>query len=346
MESDYKFGGCWGQSKGKTMKSVKWTTGFLTACFCLFIASEHSQGSTIHSTETIPGEQKTIGHGSIRTWLKVDSKSGEPRSIGVTLTESALSGLPADSDEPQEGSLKLRLMDGGPNHTFEYELEFPPEAAETAFRHMGFNWNPAGHGPKGIFTKPHFDVHFYMATSEYRHGIHVDLQDADPTNVKTSNLEPPAQFLPPDYQLAPNTAEPRMGSHYADVTSSQLTPGNFSNIFLIGTHGGNILFWEPMITREYLESKPNFTAKLKLPEAYPVSGYYPTSYSVVYDHNRKEVEISLDGLTFRLASYPKNVYGVDPCMDSRVAQMIFKYQSVPDSDSVQRCLRLIHNVVK
>jgi hypothetical protein len=137
-----------------------------------------------------------------------------------------------------------------------------------------------------------------------------------------------------------------MGSHYADVTSPQLKPGNFSNIFLIGTHGGNILFWEPMITREYLESKPNFTAKLKLPEAYPVSGYYPTSYSVVYDHNRKEVEISLDGLTFRLASYPKNVYGVDPCMDSRVAQIIFKYQSVPDSDSVQRCLRLIHNVVK
>ena len=27
-----------------------------------------------------------------------------------------------------------------------------------------------------------------------------------------------------------------------------------------------------------LESKPNFTAKLKLPEAYPVSGYYPTAY--------------------------------------------------------------------
>jgi Domain of unknown function (DUF5602) len=328
------------------MKSVKWVSGFLAACFCLSMSLEDSQGSTVHSIRIIAGEQKNIGNGSVRTWLKVDSKSGEPRSIGVTLTESALSGLPADSDEPQEGSLRLRLMDGGPNHTFEYELEFPPEAAETAFRHMGFNWNPAGHGPKGIFTKPHFDVHFYMATSEYRHGIHVDLQDADPANVETSNLEPPGQFLPPDYQLAPNTAEPRMGSHYADITSPQLKPGNFSNIFLIGAHGGNILFWEPMITKEYLETKPNFTAELKLPEAYPVSGYYPTSYSVVYDHNHKEFEIALDGLTFRLASYPKNVYGVDPCMDSRVAQMMSKYQSVPDNVSIQRCLRLIHSVIK
>jgi hypothetical protein len=328
------------------MKNGRLLLGFLTAFLCLFLSGEFSCGSEVDATQTVIGEQKNLGNGSVRTWVKVDATSGEPRSIGVSLTESALSGLPADAEEPQEGSLKLRLMDGGPNHTFEYELKFPAEAAETAFRHMGFNWNPAGHGPKGIFTKPHFDVHFYMATSAYRHGIIVDLQEADPINVKTSNLEPPGQFLPADYQLAPNTAEPRMGSHYADVTSPQLKPGNFSNIFLIGTHGGNILFWEPMITKEYLETKPNFTAKLKLPEAYPVSGYYPTAYSVVYDHKDKEFHISLDGLTFRLASYPKNVYGVDPCMDSRVAQLISKYRRVPDHPAVQRCLSLLHDAVQ
>ena len=175
--------------------------------------------------------------------------------------------------------------------------------------------------------------------------IHVDLQDADPTYVKTSNLEPPSQFLPPDYQLAPNTAEPRMGSHYADVTSAELKPGNFSNIFLIGVHGGNILFWEPMITKEYLETKPNFTAQLKLPKAYPVSGYYPTAYSVVYDQSRQEFNISLDGLTFRLASYPENVYGVDACIDSRVAQMIAKYRRIPDDPAIQRCISLLRDVL-
>jgi len=327
------------------MRNLRWLIGFSAAFLCFFAFVDVNNGAEKDSVKTIFGEQKNIGNGTVRTWLKVDHTSGEPQSIGITLSESALSGLPADADGPQEGSVKLRLMDGGPNHTFEYELAFPPEAAETAYSHMGFNWNAEGHGPKGIFTKPHFDVHFYMARPEYRHGIIVDIQEADPANVRLSNLEPPGQFLPPDYQLASNTAEPRMGSHYADVTSSQLKPGNFSNIFLIGAHGGNILFWEPMITKEYFETKPNFTAKLKLPEAYPVSGYYPTAYSVVYDQEVKAYHIALDGLTFRLASYPKNVYGVDPCIDSRVAHIIAKYRKIPDNPAIQECLNLVRDVI-
>jgi len=121
------------------MEKIRLPVGLLTVFLFPLLATELSHGSTLDSITTIIGEQKNIGNGSIRTWLTVDKQSKEPRSIGVTLTESALSGLPADSDEPQEGSLKLRLMDGGPNHTFEYELKFPPEAAETAFSHMGFN---------------------------------------------------------------------------------------------------------------------------------------------------------------------------------------------------------------
>jgi hypothetical protein len=65
----------------------------------------------------------------------------------------------------------------------------------------------------------------------------------------------------------------------------------------------------------------------------------------VYDPQRKEYDISLDGLTFRLASYPKNVYGVDPCIDSRVAQMIAKYRKVPDDPAIRKCLTLLRGVV-
>ena len=324
---------------------MRWPIGVAAAALCVFLALERSETAQVDATQTIVGEQRAIGNGTVRTWLKVDAKTREPRSLGVTLTEQGLAGLPEDTAPAQQGSAKLRLMDGGPNHTFEYELKFPPEAADTAFNHMGFNWNPAGHGPKGIFTVPHFDVHFYMATSEYRHAIMVDLQDADPTHLKVSNLEPPSQFLPPDYQLAPNTAEPRMGSHYADVTSPELKPGNFGNIFLIGAHGGNILFWEPMITKAYFEGKPKFSGKLKLPEAYPVSGYYPTWYSVVYNSDRREHDIALDGLTFRLSSYPKNVYGVDPCVDSRVAQIISRYKKIPDNPALKKCVSLMRDVI-
>jgi len=324
---------------------MKWILAVVAIALILFLALQLRQTAQGEALDTIVGEQKNIGNGTVRTWLKVEAKTREPRVLGVTINDKGLTGLPAENDEAQQGSAKLKLMDGGPDHTFEYELKFPAEAAETAFNHMGFNWNPNGHGPKGIFTKGHFDVHFYMATTDYRHAIMVDLQDADPIHVKTSNLEPPMQFLPADYKLAPNTAEPRMGSHYADVNSDQLKPGNFSNIFLIGVHGGSILFWEPMLTKEYFETRPNFTAKLKLPESYPVSGYYPTAYSVIYDKEKQETNVSLDGLTFRLSSYPNNVYGVDPCIDSRVANMISKYKKVPDNPSIQKCIALLKDVI-
>ncbi len=299
-------------------------------------------------TRTIVGEEMPIGNGTVRTWLKINEETGVPESIGVTMTEGGLHGLPQDDDPAQEDSLKLKLIDGSPHHTFEYELLFPEEAEMTAFNHMGYNWNPEGHGPlPGVFFEPHYDVHFYMASPEYRHAI----ENKDLLDLKILNLEPPKEFLPPNYERAPNTSEPRMGTHYADMSSEQLKPGQFNNIFLFGVHDGNIIFWEPMITREYLLTKPNFHAELPQPEAYPVSGYYPTAYSVVYDEKRKEFDVSLDGLTLRTASYPGNVYGVDPCLDSRLVKIIFKYtQEKPEHIEVpKQCeplLPLIDNELK
>jgi hypothetical protein len=275
------------------------------------------------STKTILGDRKDIGNGSVSTWLKVDEKTGVPVSLGVSLTEAGLEGLPGDDQSAQKDSLKLKLIDGSPYHNFEYELMFPKEAEETAYSHMGFNWNPEGHGPlPDVFFRPHFDVHFYMATPKYRHSI----KNEDLLDLAILNVEPPREFLPAKYERAPNTSEPRMGTHYADMTSDQLKPGKFNNIFLFGVHDGNILFWEPMLTREYLKSHPNFHAKIPQPKAYPVSGYYPLSYSVVYDSDRQQYDISLDELTLRTSSYPGDVYGVQPCLDSRMVDIIFKYQ--------------------
>ncbi|MEB3270204.1 MAG: DUF5602 domain-containing protein [Synechococcus sp.] len=271
----------------------------------------------------IQGESKKVGNGLVSTWVKVQDSSGIPDSIGITITPGALEGLPADHEQAQADSLKLKLIDGSPHHNFEYELMFPPEADRTAFSHMGFNWNPEGHGPlPGVFFRPHFDVHFYMATPAYRHSI----TNENLTDLHVQNIEPPRDFLPATYERAPNTSEPRMGTHYADMSSEQLKPGKFTNIFLFGGHNGNILFWEPMLTRDYLLSKPQFSAAIPQPKAYPVSGYYPLSYSVKHDRKTGNINVSLDRLTLRASSYPGNVYGVSPCLDSRLAKIILTYR--------------------
>ncbi len=60
-----------------------------------------------------------------------------------------------------------------------------------------------------------------------------------------------------------------------------------------------MVFVEPMVTRAFLETKPEITKELKLPECYPISVYYPTSYSISYNSTGKEYTVALEGLTLR-----------------------------------------------
>jgi hypothetical protein len=57
-----------------------------------------------------------------------------------------------------------------------------------------------------------------------------------------------------------------------------------------------MVFVEPMITRAMLFSQPNVTAKVKQPQAFQRSGFYPTEYSVQYDPAAKNVRITLESL--------------------------------------------------
>jgi hypothetical protein len=295
---------------------------------CLFLSPAMAWAAN-DTEKQIKGDTMSVGNGKVWTWVKLDEPSGVPTSLGITISREALNGLPSDDEAAQKNSLKLKLIDGSPYHNFEYELMFPSQAKATAFNHMGFNWNPEGHGPlPGVFYSAHFDVHFYMATTDYRHNI----SNTELAGDHIQTIEPPVDFLPSTYSRAPHTSEPRMGTHYADMSSDQLKPGAFDNIFLFGAHDGNVLFWEPMLTREYLLSKPNFTATIPQPKAYPVSGYYPLSYSVIFDSDTENINVSLDNLTLRQASYPGNVYGVSPCLDSRLVNIISKsHQAKPDS---------------
>eukprot|EP00958_Prasinococcus_capsulatus_P005155 scaffold497_cov368-Prasinococcus_capsulatus_cf.AAC.19 len=39
---------------------------------------------------------------------------------------------------------------------------------QTGLNHIGFNYNPCGHPPLGVFTEPHYDAHFYYITPAER----------------------------------------------------------------------------------------------------------------------------------------------------------------------------------
>jgi len=223
---------------------------------------------------TFEGPPTVVCQGEARTFITLDD--GKPVTLGILLSEAALNGLPADG------------------HDVAYELELPREARGTGYTHVVVDWNPHGHVPPGVYDRPHFDFHFYTMTSEKRQTI-----TAVGDDLARAHKAPPAEYMPAGYILPPGTEVPAMGAHAIDPKGYEFTKHDFTKTFIYGFYDGEMVFVEPMVTKAYLESKPNDQVAIAVPQKYPQCGYYPTSYGVVYDKGERAYEISLDGLVLR-----------------------------------------------
>jgi len=90
-----------------------------------------------------------------------------------------------------------------------------------------------------------------------------------------------------------------MGAHWIDPTSPEFNNQSFTKTFIYGFYDGKMVFVEPMVTKAFIETKPNTTDIIKVPAKYPEKGYYPTRYRVTYDENAKEYTVSIEGMTLR-----------------------------------------------
>jgi hypothetical protein len=229
--------------------------------------------ATTHTPAELAGESKPLGGGAARSWVRLDG-AGNPSSVGISLSEAALTNLPTS-------------LEGN-----EVVLGMPKQNLALPFDHISIEWNPQGHEPPGIYDKPHFDFHFYMISPEEQKTIL-------PTD-GVSAKQPEKEAIPTDYIAPQPIAVPAMGVHWLDKAAPELNKQPFTTTFIYGFVKGNMAFAEPMITKAFLESKPDMTANLKLPANYPKAGlYYPTKYSVKYDVTEKEYTIALEGLTLR-----------------------------------------------
>jgi hypothetical protein len=199
----------------------------------------------------------------------------------VALSEKALTALPGHNHD-----------DHGHNHGNSHVLAFPKQAELTPFRFMTLDWNPNGHDPHPIYSKPHFDFHFYMIPNETR----LTIPGLPPTEMDPELPAP--QYLPGDYVPTPGRL-PAMGVHWVDKTAAELNGGTFTQTFIYGSHARKVIFYEPMITLEYLLSKPQTTFAVKQPGAVAQAGYYPTNYRIEYDAQAKEYRVALIDLTMQ-----------------------------------------------
>jgi hypothetical protein len=250
----------------KTLILVATTTLAAAAMACPFCK--------VKTTGRFVGEATDVGNGTMHTFLDLDD-NGLPTALGVSLSETAFEGLTQEVDKYGMGP--------------EWRLKLPKKA-EGLFPidHFSLDWNPKGHEPKGIYDVPHFDFHFYLIDEKTRMGITPDSEE-----LKSCDLPLPVEQVPPGYVFAPGTAVPWMGSHWVDPKTPELNGKPFKTTFIYGAYNKNIAFIEPMITKAYLESRPDATYDIPVPKSSWKAGLYPTKYTVRWDKVRKEYQVIL-----------------------------------------------------
>jgi len=262
------------------------------------------------------GWQMKLGDGTVSSYAEFEG-AGVPSAIGVVWSARALESLPAGSDEHRcFGRDKHGAMDAATRcqHTFEFVIPLPDAVAlrdDIPFKWVLLNWNHQGHIPSGIYDVPHFDVHFEMgAIAEV---FAIEPGPCGPEFVRCDQFQTARKPLPPNY-AAPDYMDveavvPAMGNHLIDTTGPEFRKQPFTRSWIYGVYDGRVTFYEAMVTRAYMMSKPNDCLPIKAPRAVAVAGLYPTQYCVRHNAATGEYSVSMEQFIRREASNPEPVPG-------------------------------------
>lgn len=226
------------------------------------------------------GPQVNFHGGKAHSFIQLD-RHGKPEKLGISINDQAWNNLP---------------IGGEPGHNHENSATIPLHAkaqAATPFRHIGLDWNPAGHEPDNVYTVPHFDFHFYMISDAERTAIPPYEQ-----NPEAFDNFPAAHFFPATY-IAPPGGVPQMGKHWLDATSPELNGSPFTETFIYGSYNGKVTFLEPMVTKAFIEQSNVFERAIPQPAKYQAAGFYPTKMKITRVGNSREV--TLENFVYREA---------------------------------------------
>jgi hypothetical protein len=225
------------------------------------------------------GPESAVYHGKAWSSLKLNSE-GAPEQLTLSLDAATLASVPVGEGGSTEDH----------NHENNILISLPEKALElTPFKFIMLNWNPMGHEPAGVYDTAHFDMHFYLTpVNEVMN--YMDM-------AKIENL-PSIDYVPANHIAGPGV--PMMGKHWIDVTSPELHGVPFTQTFLYGSYDGKVVFYEPMITLDFLKATTSFQRSIPQPAKYKTAGYYPTKMNIYKQAGN--TNISLEGFVYRQAS--------------------------------------------
>ncbi|QHT68784.1 hypothetical protein GXP67_20085 [Rhodocytophaga rosea] len=258
--------------KTNKLFTTVFTFGLITLA-ATFTACNDDDTTTSQPRDMAYGPEVSVGNGKARSFIKLDN-TGNPTSIGFTLSKTALEGLPHEEES--------------------YLLALPEETEKTPYNFISLDWASHGHSPEGVYNVPHFDMHFYMIDQSKKAGI---LHPSD----EIERL-PDAKFLPPTYFSQPGEGVPQMGKHWVDATSPELQGKPFTATFIYGSYDGEVIFHEPMISHSWLLARPDTIMTIPQPQTFRQGGLYPAKYRVEFDEASQQYIISLLELSAKQAS--------------------------------------------
>lgn len=223
----------------------------------------------------LQGERQTINGAEVSSWARVDL-TGQVTQAGLTLPMSSI------QNASSTGAHSV------------VQVSFPDRVQQTTFlNHVSIDWNPQGHEPPGRYDVPHFDMHFHGGTKAAANAIDCsDLSQIDPAKV-------PQGWVPPVPPGAPaqNFCVPTMGFHSLPETEfaspGVIKPGHFDKVMIVGTYKQQFIFLEPMVTRELLLTKQNFTLPVPMPRNLGRTTRYPTKFEAVWDNAKNAYQFIL-----------------------------------------------------
>lgn len=243
-------------------------------CSCEPDSSREDQVFTVDAktdkVNVFYGSAVPFGNGVVRSFVS-QTKNGEPLAIGLEISEKAMQKLP--------------------HEIAEIILELPNKANNMIVDHISLGWNPEGHEPPGIYDLPHFDMHFYWIPEE---------EVMDITNADLAEILPDNMYWPATYFDTPGFV-PMMGKHWLSGLAPELGGQVFDETFIYGSYNGEFIFYEPMITWDYLNDR-NFedSYAIQQPENYDRTGYYyAESYHISFDEQKKVYRVALTDLFWK-----------------------------------------------
>ncbi len=229
---------------------------------------------------TTYGADSTFGKGFMRSY--VTTLNGVPQEVGVEITKAALAS-PADLPAPPTGQAAVEVPMAQP----------PTESSVTPFLSTTMFYSP-GHPPEAQEV-PHMHPTWFIVNNQTRFQI---LPNNPASFLPPATGELPTGFVtPPDVNAA---FIPTIGDIYFDPTEAGYTENPFktalSEYRYFNTHIAAIALGTP---NSYLISQQSLTRPIGIPSKYPVSGYFPTTYTIRYNSTRQTYVMALGNFVYR-----------------------------------------------